>query len=254
MSFHAVELSFPLAWQSPLWKYKPGHFLSHFLGHEGPGSLHSYLKGKGWITSLNAAPQSLGRGFAMIKITIMLTTEGFGTQLYVLATNNQHSWCLVDNYRCVLLATFKYLSLLRSSEIASWHQSEVATVSRTQFEFAEKREAEAYAISIAEKMSWPIPTEKALSAPVLISEWEDEEGLQEVRDALKNIQIDTGRVVLMAKREEHERISGELCWQSEKWYGTGYTVERWDNEFLAQVCTYTCISNNRSVWPNTCWH
>jgi insulysin len=217
MSFHAVELSFPLAWQPPLWKYKPAHFLSHFLGHEGPASLHSYLKGKGWITSLNAAPQALGRGFAMIKTTMLLTREGF------------------DNYRSVVLATFKYLSLLRSSELAPWYQSEVATISRTQFEFAEKRAAETYAVSIAERMSWPVPTEKALSAPVLISEWEDEAGLQEVRDALKDIQIDTGRVVLMAKREEHERVSGELLWRSEKWYGTGYTVEGWDSEFLAQA-------------------
>ena len=239
MSFHAVELSFPLAWQPPLWKYKPAHLLSHFLGHEGPGSLHSYLKGKGWVTSLNAAPQALGRGFAMIKTTMLLTREGFGMSLFVFASGNQRSWRSVDNYRSVVLATFKYLSLLRSSNFPPWYQSEVATISRTQFEFAEKRAAEAYAVSIAERMSWPVPTEKALSAPVLISEWEDEAGLQEVRDALRNIQIDTGRVVLMAKREEHERVSGELPWRSEQWYGTGYTVERWDSEFLAQVCKPT---------------
>ena len=141
----------------------------------------------------------------------------------------------VDNYRSVILATFKYLSILQPSDIAPWYQSELATISRTQFEFAEKRAAEAYVVSIAEKMTWPVPTEKALSASVLISEWEGDAGLQEVRDALKNMQIDTGRVVLMAKKEEHERVSGELGWQSEKWYGTGYTVERWDSEFLSQV-------------------
>ncbi|KAG8217686.1 Metalloenzyme, LuxS/M16 peptidase-like protein [Butyriboletus roseoflavus] len=196
MSFHAVELSFPLAWPPSFWKYKPEHLLSHFLGHEGPGSLHSYLKGKGWITSLNAAPQTLGRGFAMFKTTMYLTREGF------------------DNYRFVVLATFKYLSLLRSSEIVPWYQSEVATISRTRFEFAEKRAAEAYATSIAEKMSWPVPTENTLSAPVLISEWENEAGLQE-----KNTSA----------------VSGELQWQIEKWYGTGYTVERWDSKFLAQA-------------------
>ncbi|KAN0077100.1 Metalloenzyme, LuxS/M16 peptidase-like protein [Tylopilus felleus] len=217
MDFYTVELSFPLAWEPPLWKYKPGHFLSHILGHEGPGSLHSYLRGKGWITSLNATPQTLGRGFAIFKIYTTLTKEGF------------------DNYRSVVLSTFKHLSLLRSSDIPPWYQSEVATIFRTQFEFAEKCEAEAYAIFIAEGMSWPVPTEKALSASELVSEWEDETGLREVRDALKDIQIDKGRVMLMAKREEHERVSGELQWQSEKWYGTGYTVERWDSEFVAQA-------------------
>lgn len=236
MSFHAVEVSFPLAWQPPLWKYKPGHLLSHFLGHEGPGSLHSFLKGKGWITSLNAAPQALGRGFAMIKTTMYLTKEGFGMLSFVFATSIWRSYHSVDNYRSVVLATFKYLSILRSSQITPWHQPEVAIMSRTHFEFAEKRAAEVYAVSIAEKMTWPVPTEKTLSAPVLIAEWENEAGLQEVQDALEKIQIDTGRVVLMAKKEEHERISGALEWQSEKWYGTGYTVERWDSNFLAQVC------------------
>ncbi|KAG6334740.1 hypothetical protein ID866_4358 [Astraeus odoratus] len=218
MSFHAVEISFPLGWQPPLWKYKPGYFLSHFLGHEGPGSLFSYLKGKGWITSLNAATQALGRGFAMFKATMYLTKEGF------------------DNYRSVVLATCKYLTLLRTSKLPRWYQSEIANIAKTQFQFAEKRAAEGYAVTIAERMSWPVPTEKLLSAPVLISEWEDDEGERQVREALENIRLDTGRVVLMAKKEEHERIAGsEKAWQSEKWYGTGYTVERWNDDFLAEA-------------------
>lgn len=77
MSFHAVEVSFPLPYQPAMWKYKPGNFLSHFSGHEGPGSLHSYLKQKGWLTSLSSGPQNLGREFAMFKITLHLTQEGF---------------------------------------------------------------------------------------------------------------------------------------------------------------------------------
>jgi insulysin len=77
MAFHAVEISFPLSFQPPLWKYKPANFLAHFVGHEGPGSLHSYLKQKGWCTTLNCGAQNLARGFAMFKNTIHLTQEGF---------------------------------------------------------------------------------------------------------------------------------------------------------------------------------
>ncbi|KAI6045609.1 Metalloenzyme, LuxS/M16 peptidase-like protein [Pisolithus marmoratus] len=200
MSFHAVEISFPLAWQPPLWKYKPGYFLSHFLGHEGHGSLFAYLKGKGWITSLSAATQALGRGFAMFKTTMYPHEEWF------------------------------------CSEFPRWFQTEITTIAKTQFQFAEKRAAEGYAVTIAERMSWPVPTEKLLSAPALISEWEGDEGERQVREALENLQVDSGRVVLMAKKEEHERISdGEKAWQSEKWYGTGYTVERWDDQFLNEA-------------------
>lgn len=78
MDFHAVEVSFPLAYQAPLWRRQPANFVSHFVGHEGPGSLHSYLKNKGWITALSSGPQSLGRGFGMFRVTAQMTKEGFG--------------------------------------------------------------------------------------------------------------------------------------------------------------------------------
>lgn len=77
MRFHAIEMSFPLPYQAPNWKHKPADLLSHFVGHEGPGSLHAYLKKKGWITSLSSGPQNLARGFAMFKVTVYLTLDGF---------------------------------------------------------------------------------------------------------------------------------------------------------------------------------
>ena len=79
MNFHAVEISFPLAYQAPLWRRQPANFLAHFVGHEGPGSLYSYLKNKGWATALSCGPQPLARGFAMFRVTVQLTKEGFGT-------------------------------------------------------------------------------------------------------------------------------------------------------------------------------
>lgn len=87
MSFHALEISFPLTHIPALWRYKPANFLAHFIGHEGPGSLHSYLKAKGWITGLSTGPQNLARGFGMFKITVFLTSEGFGRRyLHILLT------------------------------------------------------------------------------------------------------------------------------------------------------------------------
>ena len=78
LDFHAFEISFPLPYQAPFWRSKPASFLAHFVGHEGPGSLHAYLKNKGWITQLSAGEQELARGFAMFKCTVQMTKEGFG--------------------------------------------------------------------------------------------------------------------------------------------------------------------------------
>jgi insulysin len=77
MRFHAIEISFPLPYQAPHWRHKPADLVSHFVGHEGPGSLHAYLKNKGWITGLSSGPQNLGRGIAMFKITVHVTNDGF---------------------------------------------------------------------------------------------------------------------------------------------------------------------------------
>lgn len=38
---------------------KQGQYISHLVGHEGPGSLLSYLKRKGWANSLSAEGESV---------------------------------------------------------------------------------------------------------------------------------------------------------------------------------------------------
>ncbi|KAG1754340.1 Metalloenzyme, LuxS/M16 peptidase-like protein [Suillus lakei] len=216
-AFHAIEISFPLVWQSPLWRYKPAHFISHFTGHEGPGSLFSYLKNKGWATSLSSGPQSLARGFEMFKFTIHLTKLGF------------------ENYQSVALATYKYLSLLRSSAFPKWYQSELVKLARTRFQFAAKQNAESYAVSLSERLGRPVPPESILRETVVPCEWDSEDGEREVRDILEDMRITKGRAVLMAKKEELERISKNEQWEHEKWYGTGYRVERWDPSFVEQA-------------------
>jgi insulysin len=77
MDFHAMEISFPIDEQTSHWRFKPGSYLASVVGHEGPGSLHSYLKERGWITTLNTGVQDLARGFATFKITLYLSQNGF---------------------------------------------------------------------------------------------------------------------------------------------------------------------------------
>ncbi|KAH8099586.1 Metalloenzyme, LuxS/M16 peptidase-like protein [Cristinia sonorae] len=224
MSFHAIEISWPFPYQPPHWRHQPGHFLAHFVGHEGPGSLHSYLKQKGWILALSAGPQNLSRGFAMFKITLRLTKSGF------------------DNYREISLIVYKYLSLLRSSQFPAWYQKELATIKRTRFKFAEKRRPEDYALWVTEQLSWPVPRDQVLSAPQLIQEWDESDpmreggGEKEMRDMLNTLTVDNSRAVLMARKEEHERLGGgERKWEAEPWYGTGYSVVRFDDDFIKEA-------------------
>ncbi|KAF8798143.1 hypothetical protein BYT27DRAFT_7124234 [Phlegmacium glaucopus] len=221
MAFHALEISFPLEYQPPLWKYKPIDFISHLVGHEGPGSLHSYLKKKHWLISLNCGQQHLARGFAMFKITIYLTPEGF------------------VNYRSVILAAHRCLALLRSTNFSRFHQEELVTLSATRFRFAEKRRPDDYAVWISEHMAWPLPPEFLLAGPALTWDWNNDAdrkmGEAKIAEYLQQFRIQESRVVLMAKKDEHLKVNPSITWDKEPWYGTEYSVQRFDDAFIREA-------------------
>ncbi|KAG5637127.1 hypothetical protein H0H81_005656 [Sphagnurus paluster] len=249
MSFHALEISFPLEYQPPFWKHKPANFLSHFVGHEGPGSLYSYLKSKGWVTSLSSGPQNLARGFAMFKITVHLTEDGFSmscSYAFLKFTESETS----ENYREVIRTAFQYLALLRASKFDSFHQREVAKVSEIRFRFKEKRRPDDYATWISEHMAWPVPKELLLTAPQITWDWDSEAGQAQVKKYLDSFRITEGRVVLMATATEHAKLGTDGAWQKEPWYGTNYRVERFDDEFIANAETSNAISGLFLPGPN----
>ncbi|GJE87118.1 insulin-degrading enzyme [Phanerochaete sordida] len=231
MDFHAVEISFPLAYQAPLWRRQPANFVSHFVGHEGPGSLHSYLKNKGWVTALSCGPQPLARGFAMFRITVQLTKEGF------------------EHYKEIILTVFKYLSMMRSSEFPAWYQQEMSQLRAIRFRFQEKRSPDDYAVWVSEHMAWPLPRDQILSGPQLVEEW-DQNGEQEVREILDSLRIERGRALLMAKKEEHERVQGPIEWTQEPIYSTPYRVERFSREFIAKADSLKDIKELYLPGPN----
>ncbi|KAI9446597.1 Metalloenzyme, LuxS/M16 peptidase-like protein, partial [Lactarius indigo] len=218
MDFHAMEISWPINEQIPQWRFKPGSYLTDIIGHEGAGSLHSFLKERGWITGLSAGVQDLARGFATFKITLYLSQNGF------------------QNYREVAMSTFKFMSMLRSTDLSPTHQKEVSTLSSIRFRFSEKRRPDDYAVWVADKLSWPVPRELVIKAPQVVSEWDSDGVAQAVAlRTLEGLSVQNSRTVLMAKKEEFERTIGPQQWQTEPWYGTQYRVERLDDEFVREA-------------------
>ncbi len=240
MSFHALEVSFPMPHLPSYWQYKPAGFLAQFLGHEGPGSLHSYLKQKGWITGLSAGPQNLARGFGMFKVTLYMTPQGFGEDISYVAPCAIELIRRVENYEALVRYIFKYIALLKASEFPAWQQRERTLICATRFRFAEKRRPDDYAVWVSEHMAWPVPRELVLSAPQLVEEWNLNDlqngGEKEMREILDSLTIEQSRTVLMAKAEEHERVRGkDLIWEKEPWYGTPYRVERFSEDFVKKA-------------------
>lgn len=77
------------------WQTKPDHYVSHLIGHEGPGSILSILKQKSaywfghpaltlmaeWATGLVAGGGQEGSNFSMFRVEIELTPAGFSMRL-----------------------------------------------------------------------------------------------------------------------------------------------------------------------------
>jgi len=132
------------------------------------------------------------------------------------------------------------MSLLRSSTFPAWYQKEQVALAAMHFRFLEKRRPEDYAVRVSEQMVWPVPPELLISAPQLVWEWCEDDaqngGEKQVLELLQGLRVDRGRAVLMARPEEHNKISGSSNpWEIEPWYGTAYRVERFDEDFVRQV-------------------
>ncbi|KAJ8083457.1 metalloprotease [Marasmius tenuissimus] len=235
MTVHKLEIQFNLEFQAPYWRHKPGRFIVRLVGHEGPGSLFSYLKAKGWVSAISAGSEQLGRGFQQFFTIISLTKEGF------------------EHYREVIIATFKYLNLLRSqTAFEPYYQQEVASLTSTRFKFLQKRDPVDYAKEIAVAMSEPYPRELLLAAQWKTWDWGDVYddknatgggGEDKVHEYLKELVPENARIYVLGKEEELNNLerfeNGPIEWSEERWYSTKYKVERLSNDFIASCLSGT---------------
>ncbi|KAK8980390.1 hypothetical protein V6N11_028951 [Hibiscus sabdariffa] len=82
---HILDLRWALPCLLQEYLKKPEDYLAHLLGHEGRGSLHYFLKAKGWITSLSAGVSNDGMQRSSVayifSMSIHLTDCGLEKEL-----------------------------------------------------------------------------------------------------------------------------------------------------------------------------
>ncbi|EJC99121.1 uncharacterized protein FOMMEDRAFT_160684 [Fomitiporia mediterranea MF3/22] len=192
-----ITIAFPIHWQDPLWRESPTYFIAYLLGHEGPGSLHSYLKNKGWLQGLSAVCYDPDRG--------------------------------MKNHREVILTCFKFINLIRKSKFPEWMYKELKAIQELSFRFKDKDPALPHAVSIAtESMKLPIPRAHLLNGPVLFWEWNE----KIVRDTLKELDIENCYIIVAAN--EHNNIHEET-WHKEQWCGAEYVKKQLESRFISEA-------------------
>ncbi|KAK4687449.1 hypothetical protein P7C73_g2681, partial [Tremellales sp. Uapishka_1] len=221
-----LEITFPFPDLDHLYKTRPTHYLAHFLGHEGRGSILSYLKRKGWANGIRAGGSRGATGFDFFKTSVDLTTEG------------------LEHYKDVALVIFKYLALLRSNPPSAVAFDEMKTLADIQFRFAEKGRASDYVSALSNYLQLPVPREKVVSSRYLLEEYNEDE----LSAAIKL--LDPRRAVIGVTGQELPKdVEGSFDLQ-EPIYKTEYTVKTLPEEFWVEATNGAAIPELQIPGPN----
>jgi insulysin len=209
---------------------KASNYVAHLLGHEGPGSLLSYLKRRGWANSIAAATEEELSDFETFEIVVGLTRQG-----------------LVE-VESVIEAIYSYLSMLRDRSIPNYIFEEVLQLAELQWRFSTKTGVAGYIQSLAAAMQ-RYPPALYLAGPrrLALSEFAKDPPLTGaprssfvsrahldrtrslVNGYLDFLTVDNALVTVISKAFENQAD------RKEKWYGTDYrireisssTLDRW---------------------------
>ncbi|KAH7042656.1 a-pheromone processing metallopeptidase Ste23 [Macrophomina phaseolina] len=202
-----LDLYFPYRDEEELYESQPGRYLSHLIGHEGPGSILAYIKAKGWANGLGAGPVPLCPGSAFFSISVRLTEDG------------------LKNYKEVVKTIFQYIAMLNEHEPKEWIFDEMKRMSEVDFRFRQKSPASSTASSLSGIMQKPYKRDHLLSGPALIRKFNPDA----IKAGLACLRPDNFRLTIVS-----QEFPGEWD-QKEKWYGTEYKYEKIPQDFLSEI-------------------
>ena len=234
-----VTLSWPIVFESKedsvsMDLVKPDFYATHLLGHEGPGSLLSYLKSQGWANALGAGTNTELSNFETFEISIELTSKG-----------------LVENLDDVVAGVFCYINMLREGKIPNYIFDEVLKLSELEWRFLQRGSAGGYAQSLVKavvdyggvspslvvagprKLALRETPTRLLSSGEARTEFASAAQRDEAKHLslilLSKLTVDDAFVTVISKDFEGKTD------KVEKWYGTQYrarpipttTLEKW---------------------------
>ncbi|XP_046963766.1 nardilysin-like [Vanessa cardui] len=178
---------------------KPHQYISYLLGHEGKGSLLSYLKNRVWALGIYTGNSESGIDYtsmySLFSIQVVLTKDGL-----------EH----VDE---VLEAIFSYINMLKKIGPSERIYKELKTIEETSFRFEAESQPADYVESLAENMHF-FPPEHYISGDKLYYKFEP----QRITELLDCMSADMVNIMILSNKH-----STPIHYDSkEEWFGTEY--------------------------------
>ncbi|XP_054168721.1 insulin-degrading enzyme-like [Oppia nitens] len=191
----SLSITFPIPDLIPHYKSQPGHYVAHLLGHEGPGSLLSELKSRGWCTILNGYDRRGAKGFGFFNVSVDLTEEGIE--------------CIDD----IITLIFQYINLINKERPQKWIYEEEKKIKEIKFQFKDKERPLNYVRGLASILH-DYPLKEVLSAGYLLEEFRPDL----IIDVLNHLSVDNIRMAVVGKK------FSSIADKTEKWYETKYLL------------------------------
>jgi insulysin len=218
MESRSINLSFPWLDEDALFAEQPGRYFSHLIGHEGPGSILSYIKAKGWANSLSAGEHTISPETGIFTIDIRLTPDG------------------LKNYKEVVKVVFQYISILKENAPSREIFDEIKRMTEVDFRFKQKSAASSTTSRLSQVMQKPLPRDRLLSGESVITNFDSDL----IKKALSHLNADNFRMMIVAP----EAVEGEAL--HEKYYNTEYTINKIPEDFLSEIKkAYNSSANER---------
>jgi insulysin len=208
METRTVELYFPFMDEELLFETQPSRYISHLIGHEGPGSIMAYIKSKGWANGLSAGAYPVCPGTpGLFNCHVRLTEDG------------------MNHYQEIIKIIFQYIAMLRETPPQEWIFEEQKGMAEVEFKFKQKTPASKFTSKISAVMQKPLPREFLLSGHSKLRKFDP----AAIQEGLSYLRPDNFRIAVVS-----QKYPGDWD-QKEKWYGTEYKYEKIPESFLVEI-------------------
>uniref|UniRef100_A0A8C9BYX9 Nardilysin convertase n=1 Tax=Phocoena sinus TaxID=42100 RepID=A0A8C9BYX9_PHOSS len=205
---HALTITWALPPQQQHYRVKPLHYISWLVGHEGKGSILSYLRKKCWALALFGGNGETGfeqnSTYSVFSISITLTDEGY------------------EHFYEVAHTVFQYLKMLQKLGPEKRIFEEIQKIEDNEFHYQEQvLEIQLSMWKTCVENMQLYPLQDFLTGDQLLFEYKPEV----IAEALNQLVPQKANLVLLSGANEGK------CDLKEKWFGTQYSMEDIENSW-----------------------
>ena len=198
-----LQLLFPVDDYRGEYRSKPLGYIGNLLGHEGAGSLLSYLKAQGLAESVGAGADLNWRGGSIFGVSIALSERG------------------ARDWESVVAATFAYIDVLKKQGPEAWRFAEQSELAAINFRFREDISVQSYVAQVANAMQY-YAAEDVLQGPYLMDDFQP----MLIQQALEGLSVNNVLIIHSVPDVDTSKVS--------QYYGVNYGVRSLGSEQLAE--------------------